>query len=153
MDLLTKVKETAAACPFFEYGYVPPEQGAASDPWVRELCEQNTCRQYGASWACPPAVGTLEECQARVQSYDAMLLFSRRYTLCDSFDFESMAAGMQDFKRGVDDFQQKLDEFLIRVPCHSPTRGAGGARPARIPAPPAGSPTSCTPLWKGTAFW
>ena len=70
-----------------------PLKQARSDPWVRELCEQNTCRQYGASWACPPAVGTLEECQARVQSYDAMLLFSRRYTLCDSFDFESMAAG------------------------------------------------------------
>lgn len=70
-----------------------PLKQARSDPWVRELCRQNTCRQYGASWACPPAVGTLEECQARAQSYDAMLLFSRRYTLCDSFDFESMTAG------------------------------------------------------------
>ena len=26
---------------------------------VRKICEGNSCRNYGASWACPPAVGTL----------------------------------------------------------------------------------------------
>lgn len=150
MDLLTKIKETAAACPFFEYGYVPLKQ-ARSDPWVRELCEQNTCRQYGASWACPPAVGTLEECQARVQSYDAMLLFSRRYTLCDSFDFESMAAGMQDFKRGVDDFQQKLDEFLSGYLLLA-NEGCGRCPTCTYPSAPCRFPHQLHPSLEGYGF-
>jgi predicted metal-binding protein len=31
---------------------------------IRDICKGNTCRQYGKTWACPPAVGTIEECKA-----------------------------------------------------------------------------------------
>lgn len=43
----------------------------------REICSQNVCRCYGTTWACPPGVGTEEECIARLRSYDKMLLFSK----------------------------------------------------------------------------
>ena len=59
---------------------------------VRGMCEANTCRQYGKTWACPPAIGTVEECRARVQQYDAMLVFSVKCDLEDSFDYEGMVA-------------------------------------------------------------
>lgn len=35
---------------------------------VRVVCQQE-CPQYGKSWACPPAVGSVEECQARCLAY------------------------------------------------------------------------------------
>ena len=30
---------------------------------IRHICEGNLCRNYGKTWACPPAVGTLEACR------------------------------------------------------------------------------------------
>ena len=58
--------------------------------WVRKLCEENACRNYSTNWACPPAVGTLEECRERCRSFDHMLLFNKVYTLRDSYDLEGM---------------------------------------------------------------
>lgn len=81
-------------------------------PEVRAICKGNTCRGYGTSWACPPAVGTVEECAARVNQFDTMLLLSKKYQLEDSFDFEAMTEGFRDFKVTVDDFHQKIKEIM-----------------------------------------
>ena len=111
MDILSKITEIAGKCDFLEYGYVNTET-LKYHPEVRTICEGNVCRNYGTSWACPPAVGTVAECQMRVSKYHNMLLFSRKYELEDSFDFEGMIAGLQDFKQGVDAFQGHLDCIL-----------------------------------------
>lgn len=81
-------------------------------PEVRDMCKMNTCRGYGASWACPPGVGTLEECLAKVKQYDTMLLFSCKYDLEDSFDYEGMIAGMEAFKKMANDFDKALKDKL-----------------------------------------
>ena len=65
---------------------------------IRKICEGNGCGNYGKTWACPPGVGTLEECMAEVRSYKNALVFCRVYTLEDSFDFEGMEEGHRDFK-------------------------------------------------------
>lgn len=75
---------------------------------IRKMCEVNTCRAYGATWACPPAVGTVEECRDRVQAYKKMLVISGRYELEDSFDFEGMQEGMKKFKEA----SRALNEYL-----------------------------------------
>lgn len=80
-----------------QYGIVST-QDIHFSPEVRRMCAMNTCRQYGKSWACPPALGTLEACRARVCQYDKMLVFSIKYDLEDSFDFEGMQEGMSQFK-------------------------------------------------------
>ena len=80
----------------------------------REICRQNTCRSYGTSWACPPGVGTEEECIARFRSYDRMILFSRAYQLEDSFDFEGIAEGGADFRSRVEQLAQQADKYLPR---------------------------------------
>ena len=59
----------------FQYGFVDTCKIRFTQE-VRKMCEVNTCRQYGKTWACPPAIGTVEECQARVQQFDKMLVFS-----------------------------------------------------------------------------
>ena len=111
MDPLARVRELAAETGFTESGFVEmPALRYLED--VRKICEGNTCRGYGASWACPPAVGTLEECRACVESFRHMLLFSRRYALEDSFDFEGMHRAMSDFKTLVDDYHRRLEPEL-----------------------------------------
>ena len=80
----------------------------------REICRQNTCRSYGTSWACPPGVGTEEECIARFRSYDRMLLFSKAYQLEDSFDMEGISEGGADFRKRVEQLAEQVNPILPR---------------------------------------
>lgn len=81
-------------------------------PEIREICKGNVCRNYGATWACPPAVGTLEECQNRALQYEKLLLFSIKYNLKDSFDIEGMQNAMLSFQDSVDLFDGNLKKIL-----------------------------------------
>ena len=76
------------------------------EDWVRDTCK--TCRSYNTSWACPPAVGTLEECRRRCEEYQKMLLFNRKYEIEDSFDWEGMSSAMRDFKATSIDIESKI---------------------------------------------
>ena len=60
---------------------------------VRDLCEQNSCGHYGRTWACPPGVGTTEECKARIMKFKNVFVFTTKHDLEDSYDFEGMMAG------------------------------------------------------------
>lgn len=84
---------------------------------VRKMCEDNVCRRYGKTWACPPAVGTVEECKNRCLKYDSALVFNARYELEDSFDFEGMTDGLKSFKSVSDRLgeyvSERLEDFLL----------------------------------------
>ena len=54
---------------------------------VRYVCETE-CPQYGKSWACPPGVGTVEECKARCLSYPHGLLITTMTEVHDIADIE-----------------------------------------------------------------
>jgi predicted metal-binding protein len=109
--LSLRIEEIAAESRFTECGYIPIARLNYSSE-VRKICEGNSCRCYGTSWACPPAVGTLEECRERIEQYDAMLLFTKKYELESSFDFEGMGEALRDFKKAVDRFHRRLDPVL-----------------------------------------
>ena len=113
MEKLQKILEQAG---IFEYGLVDTETIQCTQD-VRDMCEVNTCRQYGKNWACPPATGTVDECQQRLKQYEKMLLFSVKYDLEDSFDYEGMQAGAAEFKkvcREVDAaVRPYLEDYLI----------------------------------------
>lgn len=80
------------------------------DPQIRRICEENTCRNYGTSWVCPPAVGSLEQCRRRCEAYDHMMLFSAKYELEDSFDFEGMVFISTNWQR-----KQGYDIIMDRI--------------------------------------
>lgn len=62
-------------------------------PEVRSMCANDKCHMYGVTWTCPPGCGTVEECEARMQSYDWGILVQTTQNLEDSMDFEGMMAG------------------------------------------------------------
>ena len=101
---------------FFQFGVVPTSE-IPFHPDVRMYCEKNTCRKYGTSWACPPGVGSFEECRARCLSYAHMLVLTQKYDLEDSFDYEGMVAGHADFAevcdRLADALAGRLPDFLL----------------------------------------
>ncbi len=82
---------------------------------VRDTCEGNRCRGYGASCACPPAVGSPEECRARVLGFEKLQLFSKAYVLSDSMDFSGMGSAMRDFKECAWELGRQLRPGLSRL--------------------------------------
>lgn len=111
MDILSRIKELAKQCDIYELEYIEiPSLKYYSE--IRTICENNSCKNYNTSWACPPAIGTIEECKQRVEKYNKMILFTRKYELKSSFDIKGMVKAMKDFKSTVDKFQNTLDEIL-----------------------------------------
>lgn len=76
---------------------------------VRKICAGNQCRNYGKTWACPPAVGTFEECRDKCLQYSSAMVFASVYQLEDSFDFEGMQEGHREFKRVCDRLFDRID--------------------------------------------
>lgn len=71
----------------------------AFESTLRDMCAMNTCGKYGTSWVCPPACGSFDELKQKVLKYTEGLLVQKVYTLEDSFDFEGMMAGQDDFSK------------------------------------------------------
>ena len=86
--MITKeeVEQKITEYPIFEYAFFDPTE-INFYPAVREICKSE-CPQYGKSWSCPPAVGTLEECKARCTDYGNAFVFS---TISEVSDILNMA--------------------------------------------------------------
>ena len=95
---------------FFEYGFLEVSQ-IKFYPQVVQICKE-TCRHYNTSWACPPAVGTFEECRARVRSFERVFLFSKLYEMEDSFDYTVIEEGLVDFREEITGLNRRVKEFL-----------------------------------------
>lgn len=110
------LREKLVKAGVYEYGIVDPREVEFSRE-IRALCEENKCRRYGTTWACPPAVGTIDECRERARSYSRMLVFSGKFDIKNSRDFKGMMSAMKDFKeiakRLDDELRPVLDNYLI----------------------------------------
>lgn len=85
-------------------------------PEVREMCAVNKCNQYDKNWACPPACGTLEECEERIKNYEVGIIVQTVGTLEDSMDFESMVEiekkHKEIFLRFSDEIKKEYEDVL-----------------------------------------
>jgi len=66
--------------PLYVYFYTDPK-GLEFSERIRWIC-QNECPRYGKSWACPPGVGSVEQCKDRCLSYNSCLVVGT-ITECD----------------------------------------------------------------------
>jgi len=107
--LKDRIYETGVA----EYGFLNPSEIEFRQV-IRNICADNTCGRYGTTWACPPGVGTVEECRQRCLQYDTMLVFSCLTFLNDPFDLEEMKKGMEEFKSTSRNLESTLKPYLGR---------------------------------------
>lgn len=149
MELDIRIQKAASGI-FTEFGYVEISN-LKYHPEIRAICEGNSCRSYGTCWACPPAVGTLEECEARVRQYDHFLLLSQKYTLLDSFDLEGMRFGMRDFKRLLDSFEEEVQGTLTNYRLLS-NEGCGRCKKCTYPDSPCRFPDRLHHSLEGYGF-
>ena len=74
-------------------------QAIPFSPAVAEACARNACGRYGKKWTCPPGVGTLEELERKIKARPYAAVFTCKYDIEDSFDFEGMREGQKQAKR------------------------------------------------------
>ena len=66
------LEQKLAELPIAQYLFFRTEALEFS-PRIRTVCEQE-CPRFGKTWACPPAVGSYEDCKRRCLSYPEGLL-------------------------------------------------------------------------------
>ena len=66
------LEEKLAELPLYLYADIDPAKLEFTDR-IRWICEHE-CPMYGKTWACPPGVGTVEECSGKCKSYNSCLM-------------------------------------------------------------------------------
>ena len=85
-----KVHEQLAQLPLYIYTYIDP-RGLEFSPRIRYIC-QAECPMYGTTWACPPAVGEVDACQAKCLGYENCLLIGTITEIDDITNIEATLA-------------------------------------------------------------
>ena len=96
----SQVEAKLAELPLYVYAWVDPKSLEFSDR-VRWVC-QHECSMYGKSWACPPGVGTVEECRKRCLDYSGCLMISSLTEVEDISDLEATLATRKDHEALTD---------------------------------------------------
>ncbi len=126
--------------PLYISAYIDPKELEFS-PRIRHIC-QSDCPMYGTSWACPPAVGSVEECAKKCLRYQHCLLIGTvtecsditniQETLDTRFDHETLTNQVRDLMRqqGVQPYILSTEAcavcsrcaYLDGLPCRMPDR-------------------------------
>ena len=81
-----RIEQQLTELPLFQYAWITTDELVFSDR-VRWIC-QTQCPMYGTTWACPPAVGTVEACKARCLSYPEALMMTSITEVSDIANLE-----------------------------------------------------------------
>ena len=82
----TALEAGLAQLPILQYEFISTSELTFSER-VRRVCEAE-CPMYGRSWACPPGVGSVEDCIARCRAYPEALLLTTAAEVRDVTDME-----------------------------------------------------------------
>ena len=88
------LEEQLSQLPLYTYFYTDPNSIEFSQR-IRYIC-QTECPMYGRTWACPPAVGAVEDCQRKCRSYKNCLVIGTIVEVTDSADIEQSLATRHD---------------------------------------------------------
>ena len=68
------LEQQLAELPLYAYFFIDPKELEFAER-IRWICK-NDCPMYGTSWACPPAVGEVEQCRQKCGRYENCLMIS-----------------------------------------------------------------------------
>lgn len=101
-----KFEEFISRYPIYEYRLLDTGDIFARER-VRIIC-QTECQRYNSTWACPPGVGTLEECEAKIKSYPQAVFFSSVAEVSDVMNMEEMLST----RRAHEDLTTEVGNYL-----------------------------------------
>ena len=89
MIRLEELEQSLAELPLYSYHWIDPGELEFTER-VRWVCAHE-CPMYGKTWACPPGVGTVEQCRRKCGSYGNCLMIS---TVAEISDIGNMEEGL-----------------------------------------------------------
>ena len=133
-----KLEEALLELPLFTYFYADPKSIEFSER-IRYIC-RTECPMYSKTWACPPAVGEVSECQKKCLSYENCLVIGTivevsdianiQETLDTRFGHEKITNQIRDLMReqGVNPYILSTEAcavcercaYLDGLPCRMP---------------------------------
>lgn len=105
------LEEYMAQFPIFQYHFFDPQELTFTER-VRMIC-QNECERYDSTWACPPAVGSVEECEKNCKSYQKGLFFSTVAMIDDITNMEEMLKTKKEHEEIVVQIEQFLRDNQV----------------------------------------
>lgn len=105
-----------AQFPVYEYRIISTDD-LPVEARVRMVCQQE-CERYGSTWACPPGVGELDDCEAACRAYPRGLFFSTVAEVRDVMDMDEMLAtrtAHEEITEQIDQYmtEKGLDTFVL----------------------------------------
>ena len=94
---------------------------------VRSMCAEDKCGAYNKNWTCPPACGTLDECQERMHSYKTGILLQSIGHMSKTIDSKCYRETEQRHMRNFYSFAEEIRKKYPDALC----LGAGGCRICR----------------------
>lgn len=91
---------------------------------VRAMCAADRCQAYNHNWTCPPACGTLDECQEKMRQYSRGILVQTVGHMQKAIDSRCYR---NTEKKHTENFR-KLAEQMRAVYPNALCLGAGGCR-------------------------
>ncbi len=80
------------------------------ETWVRDTCAEDKCHAYDHNWTCPPACGTLEACEAKMQRYKHGILLQVTGTQEKRIDVKCYAETEQRLRDALLVFADRVRE-------------------------------------------
>ena len=90
-------------------------------PELLKACESNACGKYNKSWTCPPAIEPLEKQKEKITAFPRAFVFTTKFDLEDSFDYEGMVKAMECHRRLTDEMHERFAKT-------NPVFGAGSCK-------------------------
>lgn len=146
-----RIEQQLLELPLFQYDWMETSELVFSER-VRWIC-QTQCPMYNTTWACPPAVGTVEECKARCLSYPHALMMTSITEVSDIANLEETLATRAPHEALTRQVRDMIAEQSSDVMALS-TEACAHLSEVRLsgrPLPPSGP--GCSPAWNLRAFW
>ena len=103
------IEEKLSELPLYQYAFIKTEDIMFSER-IRWICEHE-CAMYGKTWACPPAVGTVDECKARVMEYSEGLLIATITEVSDIANIDETLATRGPHEEITREVNEMVKEF------------------------------------------
>ncbi len=91
---------------------------------VRAMCAENKCGAYNRNWTCPPACGTVAECQRKMGQYDRCILLQTLGHMTKTIDSKCYRQTEERHLRNFFAFAEEIRKMYPDALC----LGAGGCR-------------------------
>lgn len=106
------LEERLAELPLYSYGFFDTRELEFTDR-VRWVCEHE-CPMYGTTWACPPAVGTVEECRKKCMSYPECLMIASVTKVSDISNIDETLATRPAHEKLTNRVRDEMRELGVR---------------------------------------